>query len=477
MKRQILGYVATTVLSLGLLAADGVPTPAGPPASAVANAVTAAPAAIVSTPTSPAARAETPAPVAANAVTQPSASRPPLGLPRWLTIGGEVRGRMELDQGVGFSGTDNSYYLHRARLDVGIRLHDQVQFSFQIQDSRAPGWDTSPRAPTSVRNAADVRLMNLRVGDAGEGALELVAGRQALVFGSKRLVSTSNWGNVCPAFDGVRLTQHVGNLRVHYLAAAQVRSLDDGLDRFSSATKLFGAYASWQSRDGRTVIEPYWLATTFQGRVNELGVRGGEQVHTFGTRLARQGDTGMDYEAEILTQTGDLAGAPVSAWGAHANVGRRFADWRWTPRFFVDYSFASGDGDRTDGRQHTLQQLFPTHKWGTADNLAWRNIHEPVAGVQLEPHRRWRGTLQFRELFLASRQDGLYSFSGSELVRNPAATSSHIGHELDFHINYRFSSRLDLLGGYGRLFKGEYLRQSRPEHGVNVAFLMWTYKM
>jgi hypothetical protein len=384
---------------------------------------------------------------------------------------------MQSDTAVGFTTNDNTYYLQRARLDVGIRFHNQVRLSAQIQDSRAPGWDSAPKPPSSVENAADLRLLNLRIGDAGEGPWELVAGRQALVFGSKRLLSTSNWGNVCPAFDGLRLTQHVGNLRVHYLAASQVRSLGDGLDRFSSATKLFGTYASLQSGDGRTVLEPYWLAATFQGRVNELGARGTEETHTFGARLVKQIETGLDYEIEILAQKGDLAGAPISAWGAHANVGRRFAEWRWAPRFFADYSFASGDGNRSDGRQHTLRQLFPTHKWGTADNLAWRNIHEPVAGVQLDPHRKWRTTLQFRELFLASRQDGLYSFSGAELVRNPAAGSSHIGHELDFQINYRASARLDVLGGYGRLFKGNYLKQSRPEQGVNVAFLMWTFKL
>jgi hypothetical protein len=366
--------------------------------------------------------------------------------------------------------------LHRARLDVGIRLHDQVRFSAQIQDSRAPGWDTTP-TPASVENKADLRLLNVQFGDAGEGALELVAGRQALVFGSKRLLSTSNWGNVCPAFDGVRLTQHLGNLRVHYLAASQVRPLGDGLDRFSSATKLFGTYASLQSSGGRTVIEPYWLATTFQGRVNELGVRGGEETHTFGARLVTQGKAGMDYEAEILSQKGALAGAPIGAWGAHGSVGRRFAGRRGTPRLFADYSFASGDGDRSDGRHNTLRQLFPTHKWGTADNLAWRNIHEPLLGLQVEPHRRWRTTLQFRELFLANRQDGLYSFSGAELVRNADATSSHIGHEINFQINYRFSSRLDILAGYGRLFKGDYLKQSRPDHAVNVAFVMWTYRL
>jgi len=446
MKLRLLGCATVTVLSLGQLIAD---SPAAAPAPVVAQDVVSR---------------------------QTSAGRR-LALPRWLTIGGEIRGRTEFNTGVGFTSNDNSFHLNRARLDLGIRLNNQVRFRAQIQDSRAPGWDTTPTAPASVAGSADLRLANFQIGDAGEGALELVAGRQALVFGSKRLISTSSWSNVGPAFDGVRLTQHLGNLRLHSFAATRVLSRSDGFDRISSATKTFGTYASLQSGGGRTVIEPYWLANTFSGRVSELGVRGGEEVHTFGTRLVRQGEAGMDYEVEILSQKGEIAGDGLSAWGAHANVGRRFADCRWTPRFFVDYSFASGDGNRSDGRQHTLRQLFPTHKWGTADDLAWRNIHEPLVGVQVEPRRKWRTTLQFRELFLASRQDGLYGFSGVELVRNPAATSSHIGQELDLQVNYRFSSRLDILGGYGHLFKGAYLKQSMPEHGVNVAFLMWTYKL
>jgi hypothetical protein len=400
-----------------------------------------------------------------------------MDLPRWLTVGGEIRGRTEFNTGVGFTENDSSFHLHRARLDFGIRLHQKVRFSVQIQDSRAPGWDLTPTAPAGVASRADLRLMNVQFGDAGEGTLEVVAGRQALAFGSKRLISTSNWGNVGPAFDGIRLTHHWGNLRVHHFAATRVRSLRNEIDGFSSGTKSFGTYASLQSGNGRAVIEPYWFANTFAGRSSELGVRGGEEVHTFGARLVRQNEAGMDYEVEVLSQKGEVAGDPLSAWGAHANLGRRFANWRGTPRFFVDYSFASGDGNRSDGRQHTLRQLFPTHKWGTADDLAWRNIHEPVAGVELEPRRKWRVTLRFRELFLANRQDGIYGFSGAEMVRNPAATSSHVGQEVDFQINYRPSSRLDILGGYGHLLKGDYMKQSTPEHGVNVAFLMWTYRL
>jgi hypothetical protein len=446
-KLKLLSFATVTVLSLGHLGADSAAPPAPAPA------------------------------VAQNAVPQEASGGAKLGLPRWLTVGGEIRGRTEFNTGVSFTERDSSFHLQRARLDLGIRLHRQVRFTAEFQDSRAFGWDTSPAPPASVADSADLRLANLQIGDAGEGPLELVAGRQALIFGSKRLISTSSWSNVGPAFDGVRLTQHWGALRVHYFAATRVRSLGDGFDHFSSATKSFGTYASWQSGDGHTVVEPYWLANTFSGRVSESGVRGGEEAHTFGTRLVRQGEAGMGYEVEIVSQQGEIAGDGLSAWGAHANVGRRFADWRGTPRFFVDYSFASGDGNRSDGRQHTLQQLFPTHKWGTADDLAWRNIHEPLMGVEAEPRRKWRTTLRFRELFVASRQDGLYGFSGAELVRNPAATSSHIGHELDLQINYRFSSRLDILGGYGHVFQGTYLRQSMPEHAVNVAFLMWTYKL
>jgi hypothetical protein len=410
-----------------------------------------------------------------DAAIEQSNESPGLGMPRWLDLGSELRGRVESYTGTGLTDKDNSYYLSRARLDVGIRAHEQVRFSFQFQDARAPGWDNAP-APASQTGSADLRLANVQIGDAQDGAVQLIVGRQAMYMGSKRLISTSNWSNVCPAFDGVGLSHHWGRLRVHHFAATRVNSVKDGFDRVTSGTKTFGTHASMQWNEGRTLIEPYWLANTFAGRVSELGDRGALKVQSFGSRLLRKGPAGLDYEVEIMGQKGEIAGAALSAWGAHGNVGRRIAAWRWTPRFFADYSFASGDGDRSDGKHNTLQQLFPTHKWGTADNLAWRNIHEPLVGVQLEPHPKWSVTAQFRELWLANRQDGLYSVSGNEMVRNPAATSSHIGQELDFHVKHRLSSRLELIGGFGHLFKGAYLKQSMPSHGVNVAFLGWTYK-
>jgi Alginate export len=447
MQRRILGFIAAAVLSLGQVGAADNAANAGP---AVAGGA-----------------------VAAQLTGDGSVPR----LPRWLTLGGEIRGRGEYDSGVSYTARDDGYYLSRARLNVGIQMHSLVRFAAQIQDSRVGGWDTSAIPPAGVQDKVDLRLVNVRIGDADDGALELVAGRQELAFGSRRLIGTSGWGNVSPTFDGARLTQHLGNVRIHYLAVTRVRPLSDGLDRYSSASKLFGTYGSWKSGDGRTEVEPYWLATTFRGRLNELGVRGGEEVHTFGARLVRQGKAGMVYEGEILTQRGELAGAPISAWGAHASVAHGFDGWRGTPLFFADYSFASGDRNRLDGRQRTLRQIFPTHKWGTADNIAWRNIHEPLVGVDLHPHRRWRTTLRFRELFLASRQDAVYSFSGAEWVRNAAATSSHIGEELELQVNFKYSSRLDFLGGCGHVFQGAYLKQSRPDHGVGMAYLMWAYKL
>lgn len=51
-----------------------------------------------------------------------------------------------------------------------------------------------------------------------------------------------------------------------------------------------------------------------------------------------------------------------------------------TPRLGLEYNFSSGDHDPTDGKNETLDNLFPTnHKhYGYMDFLGWRNIHQPT---------------------------------------------------------------------------------------------------
>src|ERR1700757_1166288 len=55
-------------------------------------------------------------------------------LPDWFRIGGQYRGRVEGPTGIGFASTNDSYYLERIRLHMGIQPKDWLLFYGEAQD-------------------------------------------------------------------------------------------------------------------------------------------------------------------------------------------------------------------------------------------------------------------------------------------------------------------------------------------------------
>src|ERR1700723_521147 len=56
--------------------------------------------------------------------------------PSLIHLGGEFRGRPEGPTGIGFTGTDDSYYLYRLRVNLGIKPRNWLLFFGEVQDSR-----------------------------------------------------------------------------------------------------------------------------------------------------------------------------------------------------------------------------------------------------------------------------------------------------------------------------------------------------
>jgi hypothetical protein len=144
-------------------------------------------------------------------------------------------------------------------------------------------------------------------------------------------------------------------------------------------------------------------------------------------------------------------------------------------RVFVEYNYATGDSGPADGRRGTFDSLYPTDKYGTADTIAWRNIHNPIANIEFRPGKKWKLRLSRHGYWLADRRDALYSFTGAVLARNPKATSSDVGSELDFRAIYQHSPQLQLWAGYARFFAGPFIRQSTKGSPINFPNFMWTY--
>jgi hypothetical protein len=399
-------------------------------------------------------------------------------LPVWLKVGAELRGRGETQTGQGYvPGNDDAYYLHRLRLNTSVEPLGWLRFGFQVQDAQAPGFSRRPVPPT-VANTLDLRLAHVDLGG-DKAAWALRAGRQEFIFGEERLVGAGNWGNAGRAFDALRLTHRRPGARLDWFASSVVVPVSGGFDRPQLKNGFYGFYASLDGLIAGSVLEPYFFWKSGPRVAGESGPPGDQDVYTWGARAVGKLPARFDYNIEMAFQAGHYGPDRIRAWAGHWGAGYTAAAGERAPRVVLEYNHASGDSDPRDGRRGTFDHLFPTNhnKYGTADRVGWRNMHDLSPGIQWRPSSKWRWTMDVHTFWLASRRDALYTDTGPPAVLNPNASSRRIGTEIDLQGTYQFSSRLLFGFGYAHLFPGPYLEQSTPGSGATYPYVMWVYRL
>ena len=97
-------------------------------------------------------------------------------------------------------------------------------------------------------------------------------------------------------------------------------------------------------------------------------------------------------------------------------------------------------------------------------------------GLEVAPCRKCKVSTDFREIYLATTQDGLYAGNGTRSVLNRNATSRHVGSEADVTVLYQFNHVWNAGVGVGRVFAGAYLAQSSKGSDYTYPFFTWLGK-
>lgn len=386
-------------------------------------------------------------------------------LPPWLKVGGEIRGRIDNVFGVsGIAGRDNSYYLHRLRLNTTLSPAAWLRLVAQFQDSRELGYDRSP-VPYTVADPHDLRQGYVELGGGGsESPWAVRVGRQPLVFGDMRLVSTSNWGNVGPAFDGIRLSLRQSGVRLDAFGSLVVVPCA-GYDRTRWDKALSGFYSSFDLPDKLGTGDAYVFWKKNRQTVN---------LFTYGFRGVGKLPGQFDYNVEFALQRGWVTGQTASAWAGHWEVGRKFKVSDGSVHFALEYNYATGDQAPGDGRYQSFDQLYPTNVYATAADFGWRNLHEPAATIEWQPEGKTKIKTVYHGFWLAQRRDALYTFSGAVFASNPNAADSRVGEEVDVRVIRQVHKHLQLWIGYAHLFAGPYLQEA-GKGSMNYPYGMWTF--
>lgn len=397
----------------------------------------------------------------------------------WLNVSGEVRLRFEGRTDEQFRPDHNdSFLLTRVRLGLDVHPTNWLRVFAEAQDSQAIGLRADPDPPL-FEDTFDLRQGYMEFFDRERLGVGVRVGRQELTFGDERLVGAFNWSNTARTFDAVRLFYARPKYRLDVFASSVVVNEDGVFNRHRDGANFYGTYNSFQNLIPKGTVEGYLLWRTLPRVVGERGSIGNYDAYTFGTRWVGKLPAEFDYRLELAGQRGDYVNDDVRAWALHTQLGYTLTKTKTTPRLLIEYNFASGDDDPQDGRRETFDQLFPTNhdKYGIADQVGWRNMHNLRAGLGLKFTKRVSGQFDYHSFWLASRRDALYAAGGAPVARVPTgARSRHVGQEVDLDFRVTLAKYLFLWGGYAHLFAGNFLKEATPGANTGFYYAMLNYR-
>jgi len=140
---------------------------------------------------------------------------------------------------------------------------------------------------------------------------------------------------------------------------------------------------------------------------------------------------------------------------------------RWQPRLQVEYDFATGDNNPSDGRSREFNNLFPTNHifYGYADLVGLRNVHDFRLTASAQLHPKLIVEADYHRFLLAARRGPWKNSGGRVLGFDPTgAAGRDLGQEIDITCRVPMQTHVSLLGGYSLFLPGRYAALTRgPE--------------
>ena len=407
-----------------------------------------------------------------------------LGSDWLLSFGGSFwyRYMHETDSRLNAAGRNNDYHLLRTRFHADLWYRDKIRLFAEFIDARSLDPEFAPLGID--RNHTDILNLfaDINIGDINGSPLYIRAGRQELIFGSQRLISTLDWANTRRTFQGIKTFWKSDKWDVDAFWVRPMDTEKGSFDNWDRDRDFFGLWGTYKY-DQANLLDLYFLSLNDNRIVSPLNVssgnimRGDSIVHTLGGRIA--GDYNrILYEIEGMYQFGERSNLDVSAFAVATGVGYDF-QMPLNPILWLRYDFASGDSNSQDGRSNTFNHLFPFGHYylGYIDLIGRQNIHDFNAQLTLHPKRWVTFLAQYHRYYLANKQDFLYNAGGAPLLRDPTGQSgSHVGDGIDFLINLHVARHHDVIVGYSKLFSGDFIQNQRPGIDPDLFYVQYNFR-
>jgi hypothetical protein len=398
----------------------------------------------------------------------------------WLfATGGQFWSRYMHEVNSRLSGFTNDYTLIRTRVWADLWYRDLVRVYAEFLDAHSLDPDLPPLRIDVNRSDFLNAFVEIKAGEWEDYPIYIRLGRQEMLLGSQRLISTLDWANTRRTFDGIRAYRQGEKWDVDIFWLQPVIPDPSRLDSKDNNQNFAGIWTTYRPRRG-TFWDMYYL---FLDNTNNTTLRGLNlapyNVHTLGTRYAGDIQNRWLWDFEAALQLGELRNQDIVAGMATVGLGYARTDWFWSPTFWIYYDFASGDRTPNSGDFNTFNQLFPFGHYylGWLDLVGRQNIHDFNMHLFLYPTKWITIWVQYHRFWLVSPKDALYNVAGVPIRADlTGAAGNDVGHELDLVFNFHLSNHSDIMVGWSKLYAGDFIKATGPGQSPELFYLMYSFR-
>ncbi len=415
-------------------------------------------------------------------------------LPDWASVEVQHRSRFEtLDNPFRARATGGDQVLSQRTLVQGeLRFSQNFKLNAELQDSRAQFADSATLLNNTMVDAAELLETNLQwnaenlFGDGSKSVLRV--GRLTMDVENRRLVARNRFRNTLNSFSGLDWIWQAGNgnlARLFYTLPIdrlpdqrnQIANNVSAIDRENIHRRFWGFLVSSPNLPWGNKGEFYLFGLNEEDAPNLPTLN--RNIYTPGMRIFRPtAKGGFDYELSSNIQFGtsratvtDTRDLDHFAHLHHAETGYTFAG-SWSPRFLLEYDYASGDADSRDGKNGAFDALY-----GKATEYSPSSIYSAFVrtnlsgpGIRLEtrPDKTIKTLLSYRPYWLAESTGAWAGASGLQDITGQS--SSFLGHQTTLQAKWQVLPNLLLDGGVTYLREGDFQKTvpNAPREGNTI---------
>jgi hypothetical protein len=397
-----------------------------------------------------------------------------------FSLGGEVRYRYNDETNSQLTDRDTDYGLFRTRLYGDLWYEDRARVYAEFLYGDIFNNELPPLARDVNRGDIQNLFADVKAGAPGGNPVYVRVGRQEILYGSQRLISTNDWGNNRTRFDMAKAFYRSEKWDFDVFTGRPVQARFNDGDPGDKDVLFTGAWLTHKPKKG-TFLDAYYLNLDNQTNAFRGQFRSGRQnVSTVGGRFVGRGENGFLWDVEGMFQFGSRADQSIFAQAASAYVGWNFKDCPMNPTVWVGHDYASGDPDPGNtGTFRTFNQLFQFghYYFGFLDYVGRQNIHDFTVQAYAYPAKWLTTGLQYHVFRLDSPKDALYNAFGRPVRRDPTGRAGNdVGQEIDFVLNAHLTDRQDVFLSYSRFFAGPFVRRTGSGTDGDAFYVQYSWR-